>query len=745
MRIVMGLSLLGMLGMLGIVGALGCSAAPRGEPETERAASSASELRRVVDRGARLGVAERHACVVKANGRVACWGDGEGWANGTGHWSVNQPLEALGPTQMVAVDAHGQGTIAVKSDGSLWRWGRTLINNGMTYSPEQVPGLGNVVQASIGGVTFARHWCAVRVDGTVWCAGNNSNGQLGTDTTGSTDEPVQVENINDAIQVSTGSQSSCALRASGTVKCWGRYSVSPARTSWRAESINALSGVTSISQGTNMTCAVLANGRARCFGTNYYGQLGCGTCGEASYENPSYVGGTSPLEGIVQLDASNSYACAVTHAGRVYCWGSNTQGNLGDGSYTDQNRPVPTGDVGKAVAVKTGDSGSKQACALTADGDVYCWGSTPWPGGVHRDPTLIGGHATSNGGGKVVAGVQHTCALSGSGRVKCWGHNSEGQLGDNTRVSSSSPVSVALDDVVDIAAGGFHTCALTGAGAVYCWGSNNYGQVGTPSTPGATYEVAPILSQSGFRAIAGGRLHTCGIRSNGRVKCWGSDANGQLGNGGVSGGDVSGFSDVVALAAGATGHHSCGINGAGAARCWGLNDAGQLGNGNTTDSEVAVLVAGGWLWDLVSIAVGEGHTCAVMRGGSVKCWGQGTYGQLGDGLWTSSTGIRTVSNVTDAVDVVAGGLFTCARRVNGRLECWGAGGSGQIGNGSSSSSPIPEAVSGITTAIEIAAGSSHACAYRADGTARCWGSNGQGQLGFTGSNSNTPVSVSSFP
>jgi alpha-tubulin suppressor-like RCC1 family protein len=240
----------------------------------------------------------------------------------------------------------------------------------------------------------------------------------------------------------------------------------------------------------------------------------------------------------------------------------------------------------------------------------------------------------------VSASYGHTCALTTTGRVKCWGHNSEGQLGDGSVVDSGVPVDVSGlgSDVVAIAAGGYFTCALTTTGRVKCWGSNHLGQLGDGSATRRPYPVEVAGLGSGVRSIEAGFNHACAVTPQGGVVCWGYNAYGKLGDGSVAKRTVP--VSVVGLASGVTAvsagdHHSCVITTAGAVKCWGYNGYGQLGDAAGTTSPTPVSVTG-VTSDIVAVALGELHTCALTNRAGVRCWGHNAFGQLGNGRRTNS-------------------------------------------------------------------------------------------------------------
>ena len=301
--------------------------------------------------------------------------------------------------------------------------------------------------------------------------------------------------------------------------------------------------------------------------------------------------------------------------------------------------------------------------------------------------------------------------------------------------------------VTAVAGGTFHTCALMSGGAVKCWGVNTTGQLGNGTTSfGSSVPVDVVGLSSGVVAIATGSI-SCALTSAGAVKCWGG---GLLGTGTTTQSsvpvDVVGLSSgVVAIAAG--GSDVCALTSGGAVKCWGNNVSGQLGNGTTLNSPVPVDVLG-LSSGVTAIAVGGIHSCALMSGGAVKCWGYNVFGQLGNGTTTLSSSVPVdVVGLSSGVTAIAagnGGFHTCALISGGAVKCWGQNGTGQLGNGTTTDSSVPVDVFGLASGVTaIATGTAHSCALTSAGTVKCWGWDGLGQLG-TGTSLNystIPVDV----
>jgi alpha-tubulin suppressor-like RCC1 family protein len=297
--------------------------------------------------------------------------------------------------------------------------------------------------------------------------------------------------------------------------------------------------------------------------------------------------------------------------------------------------------------------------------------------------------------------------------------------------STNSQVAVPEAGVAgtyDIAASVIHTCGLFGSGAAECW------------APLAN----PFPAPSSGGHLTTGNAHTCWTVAGGAVRCAGDNHFGELGDGTNVGrpsppaAAVVGITGATALAAGQ--ESTCALLGTGTVRCWGEGGFGQLGNGSYVDSNVPVDVAG--LTGVVAITAYQFSACALLANGSVSCWGSNASGQLGDGTTTTRNTPVTVVGLTGATAVTAGADHSCAVVAGGAVRCWGANGSGQLGDGTNTTSLVPVEVGNLGGATAVSAGGPHTCALVAGGSVRCWGSNSRGELGNgTTTSSNLPVQV----
>ncbi len=348
---------------------------------------------------------------------------------------------------------------------------------------------------------------------------------------------------------------------------------------------------------------------------------------------------------ISAISAGTYHTCAVTNSGGLKCWGRNEYGQLGDGSTTERDTPVDV--VGLSSGVMAVSAGNEHTCALLIGGAVKCWGRKNH--GQLGDMTNEERHTPVNvynlssgimkisiGQSHMVGGESHTCALTSGGAVKCWGYNGSGELGDGTIIDRIYPVNVInlSSGVMDISAGSDYTCAVTTSGAAKCWGLNADGKLGDGTYDARSTPTDVDGLSNGVAAITTGENHTCALISGGAFKCWGNNWPGKLGNGLMDGSpspvDVYGISSGgTAISAGGT--HTCGLISGGAAKCWGDNWYGQLGVGTNTSYYVTPADVAGLFSGVLAISAGYEHTCALLSGGNVKCWGWNYYGQLGDG------------------------------------------------------------------------------------------------------------------
>lgn len=584
-----------------------------------------------------------HTCALRdaTPNEVWCWGYAANGQLGTAATDPSPiPIRVPGLVDPIAVACGGFHSCAVEADSTGRCWGYNgygqlsqIASAALAAVPVELAPmtpLTDIRDFALG--TLAS--CALRNGGDVWCWGSADRGQLGDGTFTSRHTPAQVPGVTGAVEIAAGPHSTCAVLATGEALCWGENDYAQLGIGEGADAISPMrarvdEAITTMSFGTDYACAVGTSGAVLCWGRNAGGQLGDGA--------PRHVPVPERVEGApattIAVTGSTSHFCA--HApDAIGCWGYNEIGMLGDGTLADRSTPVPVAVTG-ALEVS---AGSTHTCARLATG-VSCWGANGsyQLGRIDTQPILPPGPVTDLEGlavADVEAGGQHNCVVTSEGAVGCWGNNNYGQLGQATMSMANSvavlwPVALA-SGMVEVALGEWHSCALARDGVVSCFGLGIDGQLGDGMLRSRVAPTA-VLDLDPARSVSAGSVHTCAITTTGALYCWGSNDDGQLGDGTTTRrtlpAHVATLSDVRAVSAGTW--HTCAIVGAtGEVHCWGSNANGALGDGTLVSSPTPVRA----LLDgrATSIAAVAETTCAVTDEG-LYCWGSVDYGKTGDG------------------------------------------------------------------------------------------------------------------
>jgi alpha-tubulin suppressor-like RCC1 family protein len=466
-------------------------------------------------------------------------------------------------------------------------------------------------------------------------AGGNDYGQLGDSTNSLKTTPVQIV-PSGIVYISSGGLHTCAIKQDSSLWCWGNNDSGQIGNGSSGGNLAIpvqimSSGVVSVALGYAHTCAIKMDGSLWCWGNNSHGQLGDGTGGDSSLPNRIMSAGVS------EISLGGYHTCAIKMDSSLWCWGNNSHGQLGDGTNTDKNTPVQIMPSG-VVAVALGNS---HTCAIKQDGSLWCWGWNSFGQlgyGTNTDKSLPV-QIISSGVSSVSLGGYHTCAIKIDGSLWCWGNNLQGQLGDGTRTNKNTPVQIMSSGVKAVSLGDFHTCAIKQDGSLWCWGDNEKGQLGDETYYGSHTAYPVRIISSGVSSVSLGWKHTCAVKTDGSLWCWGYNGYGQVGV------------PIVVWP-------------------WSIN----------VTSPVQIISSG-----TSAVSAGSNHTCAVKTDGSLWCWGDNRYGQLGNGTSGVFTSIFTpVQIMSSGVKAVSlGGLHTCAIKQGGSLWCWGWNDYGQLGKGSS--------------------------------------------------------------
>jgi len=308
------------------------------------------------------------------------------------------------------------------------------------------------------------------------------------------------------------------------------------------------------------------------------------------------------------------------------------------------------------------------------------------------------------------------------------------------------PASAAASQWLAVSAGGYHTCGIKADHSLWCWGANTYGQLGIANNVNKSVPTR-VGTATNWNSVTSGRFHTCALTTTGTRNCWGLNNNGQLGLGDTNNRSTPGFRTGEGawsqLSAGDL--HTCGRQSNNNAQCWGANTYGALGTGDGSNQTVPTNVAaGGQLW--TSISAGGLHTCGVTSGGVRACWGANEAFQLGLNNRTQAMAPTSLpGDMTGYFALEAGGSTTCALMTDSRLFCWGTNEYGHAGLGNTTVKSTPVRVT-QGTYTKVNSGGYHACAIATGGTLYCWGRNEGGALGLgDGTTRLAPTQVTGMP
>jgi alpha-tubulin suppressor-like RCC1 family protein len=638
-------------------------------------------------------------CALGSAGAAYCWGAGGSGQLGNGSTTaIQNTAVAVTATStgmpLTEITAGTSFACAVDVTGAAYCWGADgsdQMGNAAAANPQLTPlavtATGVLAGASLFQISSGQlATCAQDTTGAFYCWGGNGSGQLGNGTTGVTTTPVSVGAI-----VPGAPTSVAAFPASTTATVYWATPASLGTGTLTGYIATASPSGTTCNTTTALTCTIsgLTNG------TTYTVTVATDTTDGNSANSTAAT--VTPWPPATQIAAGFTHACVLS-AGLAYCWGDNTYGQLGNNSTTSSATPV---------AVYTGS--------------------------VLSGVTLT----------KIASGQYYTCALSSAGNVYCWGADNFGQLGNNTTATSfdvpvavyttgtpmASPVTIS-----QIAVGQVSVCALSTAGLAYCWGASPDGQLGNGSSGGnVPYPVAVTTSELPAGVVwvqlSSAGSNSCALASNGTAFCWGFNAHGQVGdnNSGanvliptaVTVGSTGGIPTGTTLTQVTNGYDfACGLSSTGAAYCWGLNSNDQLGNtsaANPSIEPVAVTTSGVLSGvTLTQLSGGDDHVCALSTAGAGYCWGDDTYGQLGNNS-TSGNDDAPVAAYTSGLlsgitlsQVSSGAYFTCVLDTNSYAYCWGANNDtafdvntgSQLGNDSTTQSPVavyvgPQAPTGV--------------------------------------------------
>jgi alpha-tubulin suppressor-like RCC1 family protein len=670
------------------------------------------------------GDEQSHA--LKADG--SCWSWGVSTAGRLGQGTVladrSSPVSVVGGHSFVKVHSGDAHTIAAKADGSLWAWGDSasgrLGDNAVVdrSSPVLVSGgprpAFTAASCGTGAGDGDGMSAALAADGTIWTFGDNFTGQLGDGTTTSRSFPVSISDGRSFDEVITAGTHCLARRFDGSLWAWG------------------------------------GNGS---------GQLGDNSAITASKSVAVAVAGIG-LPPFTSIAAGCDMSVGLRIDGSVWCWGANAVGGVGDNTIANRSSPASVVGNHSFASVASGGVNSQAATtwALKSDGSCWGWGDGSFGGlgdntAIQRSSPVsaVGNHAFTS----IAGHGQFAIALKADGSAWSFGINSAsaaGALGDNTVSGRSSPVSVVGNhSFIELEGGISSSLALKSDGSTWAWGLNSNGAVGDNSTDNRSSPVSVVGGHSFVQAAAGNAV-LLALKADGSAWAWGTGASGALGQGTTTTNrsspvSVVGGHSFVAIAAGNS--ISLALKADGSCWSWGSNSLGRLGDNSTTDRSSPTSVVGGFSFTEIACGVQtSSFSMAIMEDGTIRSWGTGTFGRLGDNTITSrSSPVSVVGNSPPFLTIAVSDACSLGLRTDGYAWAWGNNSSGQVGDNSTANRSAPTSVVGNHKFASIYgggfAGLSHALGLKSDGTAWAWGENGDAQLGDgTFSDRSSPVSVS---
>lgn len=590
-----------------------------------------------------IALAGAHSCALLQSGRINCWGYGMSGRLGTGNNSSQSvPVEVVGIDTAVAIAAGHAHTCALLANRTMKCWGYNdygSLGSGTATSnlPVDVAGVSDVVEIALG----EYHSCARTSSGGLLCWGLNNYGQIGDGTHALRDYAVPVNGMSSGVlHIAAGGNHSCAVRVGATTHCWGSNGAGQLGDGTQVErptptSVAGLpAATTELNLGARQTCARSGGNTIHCWGSAEYGSLASGTTTAPTHSLlPRQISGLRAAP--VELALQGSTACARTETGSAHCWGANESGQIGQNDSIENAAPREVENLQSSTIDIA--AGAKHACAVRADGSAWCWGynsdgqlgdgTTTW----RYTPVAVSGITDAV---QVEAGFGFSCARTAAGGVWCWGDNLYGQLGNGSTVDSALPVPVSdlAAGAVALSLGERHACALKDDAKVVCWGYNSNGQLGDGTLSSKSVPTPVSDSVHSYISIATAAEHSCGVTTAGQARCWGANASGQLGDGSTTRRPVptgvQGFtSGVTRIAAG--GRHTCALRNA-TLYCWGLNGNYQLGD-MTTTTRLLPVPAQNLPLPVHSFALSATASCAVLSDRIGRCWGGNANGQSGSG------------------------------------------------------------------------------------------------------------------
>lgn len=671
--------------------------------------------------------------------------------------AVDPPPPSFTQLQLAQVSAGPSHVCAIDVAGALWCWGENDEGElgQRTDSPGEVtgrPGLASPLPNWTAVSASTNHTCGI-ANKKVYCWGRNMERQsdptMASAFVAPTEVALSLPVSESPVKIFAGPTMSCAITDQGRALCWGDLDLELGTVTSTPTTLGGTTTWSTMAIGDNHACAIAStDGTLYCWGQNTFQQLG--VTGSVSRTFVQVAQRTADM--FTSVAVSDNATCATRDTGALVCFGSSGLGHLGNVSFTTSaEREVATGIAHVAM-------GYDHVCVTTSSNDVKCYGdNTDGAMGIGqfvRSRTLTG--TVLSNATEIVAGRGFTCALDSTNRLSCWGADSHGELGLGILATKRDPVPSLLpvgtcESVIQLVAGDRHTCAIVGtngelAGRLYCWGDNTRRQIQAMSSEPWIRRPIEAIPGERFTRVALGEMHTCALRDDGVIRCWGDNSESQLGQSGL------GPTQILPPMAGmpwqyvaAGSRASCAISLTGELFCWGNVPGTAQGSIPTNFGR-----SGTNFWQSISLGSGfavgtvfdpnDGTRAYVRAFGDTGCQLNGATTPVAPNAAVpigSSNHIRV--NVSAAQ---AGGGHACVHSQDAdmmtRLVCFGENNSFQVSDESDTSclplrGVVAPTVSGwrvvLTGIMGVTTSRAHSCALEAGGRPVCWGENSNYELG----------------
>lgn len=617
-----------------------------------------------------LETGSNHTLAIKSDGTLWAWGFNSYGQLGDGS-EINRftPVQIGAESNWQSIAAGDENSFAIKSDGTLWGWGRNRdgrLGDGSfserVNTPIQIGSDTNWQQIKTG----SGFSVALKTDGSLWAWGRNFSGELGNGGTLSSAIPVRIGSELDWQQLAAGTSRSFAIKSDGTLWAWGSNiggELGDGTTISKNSPVQV--GMEknwhTIGSGYTHSVAINTDGKMYAWGHNYYGQLGFDAVEivafpvqDIPYSDTSWL----------QASSGDQHSLAITDDGRLLSWGGNTSRQLGDGTSSDfRNTPEP---LGIDLDWRTVKAGKSHSLGIKTNGTLWAWGNNTLgqlgdgSAVAKSTPVRIGSDLDWQ---KLAAGNNHSLAIKADGTLWAWGLNTRGQLGNGVTNNIFIPTQISMDtNWLSIYAGAEFSLGIKTDGTLWTWGANGLGQLGDNTTINKLLPTQ-VSSDLTWQNASVGANYVLAIKANGTLWAWGFNQDGQLGNGIIQNqltpiqiGDKNSWVKVAAPFA---------IDSDNRLWAWGNNDYGQLGIGSKIAKASPTQVGSDSNWMNMS---GGNHALGIKTNGTLWAWGNNQNGQLGDGSNIDSVIPKPIQFIDSDGDGVANILDNFAYNVNEWLD-----------------------------------------------------------------------------